>query len=481
MSEIRIAAAYIRVSTEDQTEYSPDAQLRELRDYAHQHSLVLDERYIYSDEGISGRSAEKRPGFLRMVSDAKSKPRPFDVILVHKFDRFARSREDSVVYKSMLKAAGVEVISIKEPLAEGTYAGVMEAIYESFAEAYSINLGQEVRKGMTEKALRGEVQTIAAFGYRKDEKSIAPDEKEAPYVVEIYRRFVEGEGYYRIARWLNACGVKTHRGRSFENRTVEYIIRNPLYKGYVRWTPNRRIRRDYTAPDSIIKKGSHEPLISEEVWELAQKRAFEIKTHFKYHARPTSGRKHWLAGIVHCAACGGPLYYQYGYFKCKKYMCGTCGHSQHIRTDLLSDAFIARLQEDLLSSVTLTPRLIRADSTVEALKNLKKKKARMENKRARLTDAYLSEAIGIDEFKALKAAMAKEMDALDSEISALEAPAEHIDASAALRALIRSTLDTLTSEKSTVEEKYIAANRITDHCTFDKSSRTLKITYRVSF
>ena len=163
--EIKTAAAYIRVSTEDQTEYSPDAQLRELREYASSHNMILDDRFVYADEGISGRKADKRPAFQEMIRTAKLKDHPFDVILVHKFDRFARSREDSVVYKSMLKRCGVDVISIKEPLAEGSYSGVMEAIYESFAEAYSINLGTEVKKGMTEKARRGEIQTAPPYGY----------------------------------------------------------------------------------------------------------------------------------------------------------------------------------------------------------------------------------------------------------------------------------------------------------------------------
>ena len=84
----RIAAAYIRVSTEDQTEYSPAAQLRELRAYADAHELLLDERHIYADEGLSGRRAEKRPAFQRMIADAKE--HCVSVVLVHKFDRLFR-------------------------------------------------------------------------------------------------------------------------------------------------------------------------------------------------------------------------------------------------------------------------------------------------------------------------------------------------------------------------------------------------------
>lgn len=481
MSEPRIAAAYIRVSTDDQVEYSPAAQLRELRDYARQHSLVLDERYVYSDEGLSGRSAEKRPGFMKMIAEARSRAHPFDVILVHKFDRFARSREDSVVYKSMLKKAGVEVISIKEPLAEGNYAGVMEAIYESFAEAYSINLGQEVRKGMKEKALRGEIQTAAAFGYRKDGKTIVPDEHEAPYVVEIFRRFAAGASYFSIAKWLNEHSLTTHRGTPFENRTVEYILRNPLYIGMVRWNPARRTRRAYDDPDIIIAQGAHTPLISRELWDAAQTRVAELKAIWRYHGRPSHDRKHWLAGVVRCAACGATLIWQAGYFKCNGYIHARCLRSQHIRADLLAGAYISRLQQDLLSSTPLHPRIIHTTGPADALEALRRKLARLEAKQARLTDAYLAEAIEMDEYKALKASLSKDASALRDEIAALEASAVPADPSAELRNLIRSTLDTITSETATIGEKYNAVNAITESCTFDKSTLTLSLTYRLSF
>jgi len=95
-------ACYIRVSTDDQTEFSPDAQLRAIKEYAKRNNIVLTKEHIYIDEGISGKRADKRPAFQLMIATAKSKPKPFDVILVHKFDRFARSREDSVVNKSLL-------------------------------------------------------------------------------------------------------------------------------------------------------------------------------------------------------------------------------------------------------------------------------------------------------------------------------------------------------------------------------------------
>ena len=75
MDKKRIAAAYIRVSTDDQTEYSPDSQIKLIRDYGKKHGFVVPDEYIFRDDGISGRSAAKRPAFQLMIAAAKEKPR----------------------------------------------------------------------------------------------------------------------------------------------------------------------------------------------------------------------------------------------------------------------------------------------------------------------------------------------------------------------------------------------------------------------
>ena len=117
---MKTAAAYIRVSTEDQTEFSPDSQLKAVRKYADEHNMIIPNEFIFIDEGISGRKADKRPSFQQMIGTAKLRPKPFDVILLWKFSRFARNREDSIVYKSMLRTqCGIDVISISEQLVRG--------------------------------------------------------------------------------------------------------------------------------------------------------------------------------------------------------------------------------------------------------------------------------------------------------------------------------------------------------------------------
>lgn len=148
---MKIAAAYLRVSTERQDEYSLDSQLKLIREYAGKNDYIVPEDLVFIDDGISGRSAEKRPEFQRMIGQAKSQSCPFEAILVWKYSRFARNQEESILYKAMLSRSGVEVVSISEPLIEGPFGSLIERILEWMDEFYSIRLSAEVKRGMTEK------------------------------------------------------------------------------------------------------------------------------------------------------------------------------------------------------------------------------------------------------------------------------------------------------------------------------------------
>ena len=92
----RKAAIYARVSSDRQdVDLSISAQLRALRDYARNNSYVIVREFV--DEAETGRSTA-RPAFQEMISLARHPQKPFEIILVWKYSRFARSREDSIVY-----------------------------------------------------------------------------------------------------------------------------------------------------------------------------------------------------------------------------------------------------------------------------------------------------------------------------------------------------------------------------------------------
>lgn len=337
------AAAYIRVSTEDQIEFSPDSQLKKIQEYASGHRIEIPEQYIFLDEGISGRSAANRPSFLRMIRTARQKPRPFDRILVWKFSRFARNRQDSIFYKSMLRReCGIDVVSITEQLSDDPASILIEALLEAMDEYYSINLAQEVRRGMNEKFSRGGVVSSPPFGYRMGTEQYIPDDSTARFVPMIFSDFLHGMSCRQIAEKLNQLNVCTVRGNAFEARTVRYILGNPSYLGMQ--------RRHLSGPKETVTvvPAMHQPLITEKTFLDAQKRM-----RLSAGKTPRRGRSpsvsFMLCGLVRCSFCGSTLTRtgKGSALQCCKYARGQCPESHSVSIFVMNRAVLRILAEDL--------------------------------------------------------------------------------------------------------------------------------------
>lgn len=352
MINMKTAAAYIRVSTEDQVEYSPDSQLKAIRNYAKQNEIILPDKFVFIDEGISGRKADKRPAFQQMIGTAKLKPRPFDVILLWKFSRFARNREDSIVYKSMLrKQCGIDVISISEQLGEDKTSILIEALIEAMDEYYSVNLAEEVRRGMNEKFSRGEVVSQPPFGYKMGNGFFVPDEVNAPIVQMMFRDYLNGMGTRAISAKLNDMGIKTSKGNNFENRTVEYILTNPVYIGKLRRSKNGYSNLDRFHEDTentVYINGNHKPIIDNETFELVHKKRIKNKSLYKRYDRQAHV-EFMLKGLVRCSNCGATLTLnaKAQYLQCHKYAKGACKISHSIMLKKINTLIIDRLKSDL--------------------------------------------------------------------------------------------------------------------------------------
>ena len=424
------AALYIRVSTEDQTEFSPDAQKRLLLEYAQKNNIAVNQEHIFVDEGISGRKAEKRPGFMKMIATAKKKPKPFDFILIHRFDRFSRSREDSIVYKSLLKKeCDIKVISITEQLEDDKFSVILEAMLEAMAEYYSLNLADEVTKGMTEKALRGGFQASPPLGYKimhaGELPVIVPEEA---FVVKlIFEKYVyDNMSFYEIAKYLNIFGYKTKQKKDFERRSVEYILKNPINKGIIRW--NRTHSATKTVKDTsrwIIAKGEHEPVISEELYDLAQKKLHQENTGAK--ARPVTEYKHWLSGMVKCSCCGRSMTAsrmkdsQYYRFSCNGYSKGKCPVCNSITEKKLIPCILETLEKVIITENKVyiksakSTGLTESDLLDEGIL-LKQQLTRLKEKENRVKIAYINGVDTLEEYEENKAALTKENKLLREQI-----------------------------------------------------------------
>ena len=194
MESQKMVAIYARVSSDRQdVDLSISAQLKALREYAARNGYMVIKEFV--DEAESGRSTA-RPAFREMISMARMKNPPFQLILVWKLSRFARNREDSIIYKSLLRKQGIQIISINEPIEDTPTGRLMEGMIEVIDEFYSSNLAQDIIRGMRENASRGFFNgSRPPFGYLrkkvkdgdKSRNTLDIDPDQAPIAQRILR------------------------------------------------------------------------------------------------------------------------------------------------------------------------------------------------------------------------------------------------------------------------------------------------------
>ena len=420
---MKIAAAYIRVSTDDQIEYSPDSQLKAIQNYAEKNGFYLPEQHIFIDEGISGRTIGKREGFKKMIALAKSTPTPFNTILVWKYSRFARNREDSVVYKSMLKKqCGINVVSISESTGDDKMSILFEAMIEAMDEYYSINLSEEVKRGMTEKARRGEALSIPPFGYKIVDGEFVILEPEATMIRDVFEGYASGRGFLSLAKKMNALGVKTHRGNKIESRTIEYWLNNPVYTGKIRWNPVEKTSRDYNNKNLIISEGTHEPIIDDALWNAVQKKLKENKAYYKNRIRhPRKGLSHWLTGVLRCGKCGCTLSYSAGHYYCSAKKKGLCEGNGGVSVNVISKIVIDKFKEILdTENVQLqfdTSKNATSESSSDTIKLIQIQIDECSVKLERIKKAYENGIDTLEEYKINKTNITNELNNLKNILS----------------------------------------------------------------
>lgn len=420
---LQIGSAYIRVSDERQDEYSPDSQLKKIREYAAKEGYLIPDEYVFYDDGISGRSTKKRDDFNRMITIAKEKNHPFDVIYVWKFSRFCRNQEESIVYKNLLKKKGVSVVSVSEPIPEGHFGTLIERIIEWMDEFYSINLSAEVMRGMTEKASRGEPTCAPPFGYVMRDKKYYPDEESgaADVIREIFQRYADGDGMRQIITSFRDRGIKSKNGAIIDNKRIEYILHNPCYIGKIRWCPDgtRSVsRRKYDNENIMVVDADHEPLISMELWEAVQKRIEQTKMAYPKHARKEQPTQYMVTGLIKCGACGATLTpsgysgkARVRYLQCCNYNRGSCRTSHTILVTNAEATLIEALEHAVeTKQFNIVPKVPKKTDTPTI--DYDKLIAVEERRLQRAKEAYLAEIDTIEQYGHNKVEITKRIEEL---------------------------------------------------------------------
>lgn len=481
----KIGAIYIRVSTDKQEELSPDAQLRLLKEYADRNDILIPNEFVFQDNGISGRKADKRPAFQQMIAIAKSKEHPIDCIIVWKFSRFARNQEESILYKSLLKKNDVEVISISENTT-GEFGSLIERIIEWMDEYYSIRLSGEVIRGMTENAMRGNYQAAPPIGYKHIGNGQPPviDPETVIIPLTIKNRFMSGQNTFQIARYCNEQGWRTKRGNQYETRLIEYILQNPFYAGKIRWNYTERGRKLKPSEEVILSDGKHEALWSyEEYLEILN--IFQLRKSKNRKQRSVSSCKHWLSGILICSNCGHTLSYSISNngFQCWAYGKGTCKVSHHISEKKITTYVIDGLKQ-LLQSDALYYEIVQtqSDDSREKIRSLQKELARIEQREKRAKAAYLDGIDTKEEYKANRIQFDNDRKLLESRLQELEIiedthSKEEMDAKMIQN--IQDVLTILDNPEADYEAKGNAIRSIVDNIVFDRTNTALDFTLKL--
>lgn len=430
-------ALYIRLSDEDNNvdgivkaeSNSVSAQRILIRDYMQRNGLSnMADTLEYVDDGFSGTNFQ-RPAFQRMMDDAKQGK--IGCIIVKDFSRFGRDHLETGNYlERIFPLLGIRFISVNDQFDSedcmGMTGGMSVALKNIINSMYSKDLSKKVRSAMGTRAAHGEyMAAFAPYGYMKnpeDAHQLIPDEEAAEVVKMIFTMAAEGKKKPQIARFLNEQGTptcmehfqsmglkrKSHKEKEKKLWTITTIgdmLKNEVYLGKTIWNKTkqaavgsrRHIKNDRS--EWIIMEGTHEPLVSQELFDMANAKAF---THQKKNV-PT-GRK--AQPILICPYCGRRLIpTTWG----NAYRCGQAAISGiaecktiHVDKELLENAILSctRTMAGMMSAEAGRKKKEWSQTSVieEKIRVMEAEGKRLSSRKLRLYEDYRSDRLTKEQY-----------------------------------------------------------------------------------
>ena len=308
-SERRKVAAYARVSTDSDEQYSSyEAQVKYYKEFI-QERIDWDYVNVYADEGISGTSTKRRASFNLMIKDALEGK--INLIITKSISRFARNTLDTITHIRKLKTAGVEVFFEKENLWTFDPKGEMVlSMLAAIAQEESRSISENVKMGIRWSYKEGKVKMPYKnfLGYDKVDGKIAINKNEAEIVRLIYRLFLR-DGWSRssIAEFLNKNNYsKPSKKTIWTTLNITSILTNEKYKGdallqkgYVENYLDHTVKKNNGVLAQYYVENSHPYIIEKEEWNLVREE-LSTRERFKYaysSINPYSSR-------LICGCCG---------------------------------------------------------------------------------------------------------------------------------------------------------------------------------
>ena len=310
---------YARVSSEkDEQLNSLENQISYYRNFIQKNaSWQFVEGYI--DEGLSGMSTKKRENFHNMISDAKAGI--FDLVITKEITRFARNTLDSIRYTRELLNYGVGVFFQNDNINTLDEDSELRlTIMSGIAQDELRKLSSRIKFGHQEAIKKNVVLgNSRIFGYRKDNKRLVIDEKEAKMVRELFTLYAtDNYSMKQIEDIFWNKGYRNNNGKKICHSTMSNTISNPKYKGYyvgnkVKIVDMFTKKQKFLPPEEWVmfkdETGQIVPaIVSEELWEQAnavlKRRSRDVKNR-----QNQCNHANLLTGKMYCTHCG-KLYYR---------------------------------------------------------------------------------------------------------------------------------------------------------------------------
>ncbi len=419
------AVLYLRVSTARQASkggtdegYSIPAQRQACTRKASELGAVVVDEFL--DAGESARSAD-RPALQDMLD--RLARGGVDYVIVHKVDRLARNRADDVAIGLAIHQSGATLVSVSEAVDDTPAGALLHGIMSSIAEFYSRNLSNEAKKGLHEKARRGDTPTYAPLGYLnvtervdgREHRTVTVDEDRAPHITWAFESYATGAwSITELANELDRRGMKSRptakrAAVALSRSMVHRMLANPYYTGRLRY-------------GGFDYDGNHQPIVDTDTFIIVQ----AVLANRRHAGDRSWVHQQYLKGSVYCGRCGERLGYAhstgnggtYPYFFClgrhrKRNDCDL-PYLPAEATEAAVTAQWARVRftptlRDLVRDVVDTEFDAMQLGDARLLETQQRRVRDLERRKKKLLDAYEADAVPLEDLKPRQAAITAEL------------------------------------------------------------------------
>jgi site-specific DNA recombinase len=407
------AVAYIRVSTDKQAKQSHNLpnQRAKVRGHCDRVGFSIMREFIETE---SART-DDRPAFQEMLKFCRKNHGKVTHVVVADLSRLARNVVDQGTTIAELQRLGIALVSVDEPILDATAAGRLSAnMIGAMNQFFSDSLSERIRYRMRAGFEAGRYLRAAPIGYMNAEKALVRDPDRAPLVKKAFELVASGSSMAAAMSLTTALGLRTRRGNQVAKQSFARMLQNPIYVGWL-----------VSGDDRV--KGTHEPLISDALFQSVQERL-----NGKSSLHKTLNEDFPLRGIVRCEKCDKPL--TAGWVKGRKeryarYWCWNKGcRAVGVSREVIEGQFVSileRIQPDAdllaqLPEVAAREWESRKGRIAKDAETLSKRLAEQRTLNQKAIRARLDGELTEEDLSTLKRGIAEEMFQIEAAITALD-------------------------------------------------------------